>query len=208
MRCLNIVFEGLAQFVSSHFRHHDVRDNQFRFVFRYDGHSFLSVAAVLHRIFFRQCLRQIVAQLIVIFYDQNSLMIGILFFMNILVDAGRHVGGTCYLLPALAWCCEMCFMETFAVFRERYLNHRSLIFHTRQINLAFMQPDKFPYQHQSDTTSRHFGVDGIAATEMKFEQLLLFAGRNTNSRILHFYTPRIIAFGNENLYVTVFRCVF
>ena len=35
-----------------------------------------------------------------------------------------------------------------------------------------MQPDKFPYQHQSDTTSRHFGVDGIAATEMKFEQLL------------------------------------
>ena len=56
MRRLDIIFDGVTQFIPSHFRHHNVRDNQFRFVFRNDGQCFFAVAAVLYRIFFCQCL--------------------------------------------------------------------------------------------------------------------------------------------------------
>ena len=65
-------------------------------------------------------------------------MIRILFLMHILIDAGRHIGCTCYLLPAFAWCGKVCFMEAFAVFWERYLNHRSLILHARQVDFALV----------------------------------------------------------------------
>ena len=54
-----------------------------------------------------------------------------------------------------------------------------------------------PYQHQTDTASRHFRIDGIAATEMKLEQFLLLAGWNTDSGILHFHAPRIIVLWYE-----------
>ena len=46
MRRLDIIFDGVTQFIPSHFRHHNVRDNQFRFVFRNDGQCFFAVAAV------------------------------------------------------------------------------------------------------------------------------------------------------------------
>ena len=50
-----------------------------------------------------------------------------------------HCLGSVFL-TLFAQCCQMCLTETLAVFRERYLDNRTLIFHTRQINLTFMQP--------------------------------------------------------------------
>ena len=138
-------------------------------------------------------------------------MVYILFLLCVLVNFrwwGWNVVDNLYFLTLLAGSCQMRFSEALAVFRECYFDNRSLVFDAWQINLSFMQADELPYKHQSDTTSCYFGINSIAATEMKFEQFLLFVGRDADSCVSDFHAPWVRCFWNENLYISIFRSIF
>lgn len=56
-------------------------------------------------------------------------------------------------------------------FRKTHPDGCTLVFGTFYIDFAVMQVYQLPYQHQAYAAACYFGIDGIAASEMQFEQL-------------------------------------
>ena len=56
--------------------------------------------------------------------------------------------------------------------------------------------------------ARDFRIDGITGTEMKFEQLPLFRGRNTDTCITNNHLPKIIHIRDRDTDLAIFCCIF
>ena len=51
------------------------------------------------------------------------------------------------------------------------------------MDFSFVKVYQFPYQHETNTATCHFRIDGIASPEMYFEKLLLFICRDADTCI-------------------------
>lgn len=55
-----------------------------------------------------------------------------------------------------------------------------------------MQANQFADQHQADSASRHFLINGIAAPEKPSAQIFPLPGGNSDPRITYLYAPCIL----------------
>ena len=90
-------------------------------------------------------------------------------FFRLFVNVGGR--NRRYLLRAEFACAgsQMCFMEMLVILRESHFDRRTLMFYTVKVDFSFVQMNQFPYKHQPDAASGHFGVDCVASPEMYLE---------------------------------------
>lgn len=66
-----------------------------------------------------------------------------------------------------------------------------------------MQTYQFADQHQADSASRHFLINGIAAPEKPSAQIFPLPGGNSNPRITYLYAPCILFSVGTNMDITI-----
>ena len=77
-------------------------------------------------------------------------------------------------------------LELFFLFGKDDSDSTALAFGALNVYFSIVQAYHLTHQHQTDTASRYFGVDGICSTEVHLEQFSLFFGGNSYSIIFDF----------------------
>ena len=94
-------------------------------------------------------------------------------------------------------------LELFFLFGKDDSDSTALAFGALNVYFSIVQAYQLPHQHQTDTASRYFGVDGICSTEVHLEQFSLFFGGNSYSIIFDFQSPGTFHVINRNEYIAI-----
>ena len=166
MRGVDVVLYNLAQLITPHFGHHDVRYNQVGEILFHDVKRRFAVGAYLHVVVLGQSAPQVFPQFVVILYYQYLLaVIGILgFLLGVFVAFDGRIGGRSVrriflrsgdLLQLITPFRLFLFHGNGAVyglavallaFGERYFDAGAFSFGTGKVELSLMYMYELPYE--------------------------------------------------------------
>ena len=143
----------MTQFVSTHFRHHDIRNNHVRHIFLDYFECLFAIAAYLYVIVVRQCIAEIFPQLIIILHNQDLRKITVLLLFlfsciisNVWRNILRHSRFSISYFLTSRFRTVNSFSIRFFTFWECDFNTGAFSFRACKVDFAFMQVNKFPYQ--------------------------------------------------------------
>ncbi len=153
----------------------------------YNGQRFLAVVAYLYIVNRRERLEEIVAQLVIVFYNQDAMQFDIVFNPEFSGKFQRNGGDIRFIEGLLESLTDRVkFLNCSFSLGKDDSDSTALAFGALNVYFSIVQAYQLPHQHQTDTASRYFGVDGICSTEVHLEQFSLFFGGKSYSIIFDF----------------------